>query len=194
MFQIEKPSSISIEWARKENPNKSKVTNLWLFNSFYTVSLSRAFLVFGFLLNTNCATTYKGKVFESSLMGAVVGGAYGYSRPEAKDQNAMLYGSMGVALGALIQTLYLNPDKEIKDIKLEALNLKTKLDEFQKPNLIDQGNSLYKSSIPMDLTKLVQPGEWKRYKIDYWVQDQSNQNQWFRQTEMFEVIPPSPTN
>jgi len=79
-------------------------------------------------------------------------------------------------------------------MKLEALNLKTKLDEFQKPNLIDQGNSLYKSSIPMDLTKLVKPGEWKRYKIDYWVQDQSNQNQWFRQTEMFEVIPPAPTN
>ncbi len=164
------------------------------FKDFIKNKLIRMLLSLGFLLNTNCATTYKGKILEFASAGAIVGGAYGNSRPEYKDQNAMMYASLGALIGTIAGTYLMDPEKEINKAKLEISTLKAKLDEFQKPNLIDQGNSLFKSRLPNDLTKLIQPGEWKRYKIDYWVQDQSNQNLWLRQTEMFEVIPPSPTN
>lgn len=115
------------------------------------------------------------------------------SRPEYQNQNATMYG----ALGGLITgtaALLLDVDKTNQnEIKLENEKLKTKLNEFQsrlEPKLINQGTSLFNSPLPKEVSSLIEPGEWKRYKMDEWVQDPNQPNTWYRQVEMFEITPP----
>ena len=148
-----------------------------------------------FVLSTvGCATTKKEKSL--LLMGgaATVGAAYGASRPEEKIKNAVLYGSI-LATGAAVASLFIfDQDRENADLKREAEELKRANDLLKlelSPKLRTQGSSLLGAPVPPELRRLVKPGGWKRYKLDRWVQDEGNENVWFRQTEMFEVTPPS---
>lgn len=152
-----------------------------------TVILSVTFLM-------GCATTTKVKTLRNSVLAGMVGAAYGSSKEDYKATHATLYGASAAALTALVSLYIYDPDKKTEELKRETEILKAKLDEFQKPSLLDQGNSLFKSQLPSSLTKLVRLGEWRHYKLDEWVQDQNNPNIWLRQVEMYEIIPPSNGN
>ena len=141
-----------------------------------------------------CATTSKDKILRNTLIAAGSGAAYGYNRQNYPISNAALYGATAAALTGIASLYLYDPDKETQKLKQETALLKEKIDQFEKPTLIDQGNSLFKSPFPPSLSKLVQPGEWKRYRIDQWVQDPNNQNIWIKQVEMYEIIPPSSGN
>src|SRR5690606_31418252 len=91
-----------------------------------------------------------------------------------------------------VLSVVVNSSKD-DSLKSENDQLKAKLDQFQKqssPQLVQKGNSLFSSPIPSEVAGLVEPGEWKRYKMDQWVQDPNQSNTWYRQVEMFEIIPP----
>jgi len=141
-----------------------------------------------------CATTSKEKILRNTLMAAGVGAIYGCKKENYPVANAALYGATAAAITGLASLYYYDPEKETEKLKQESALLKEKLDQFEKPTLIEQGNSLFKSQFPASLAKLVQPGEWKRYRIDQWVQDPNNQNIWLKQVEMYEVIPPNNGN
>lgn len=124
-------------------------------------------------------------------IGAAVGGLVGQSRSENREAYSAMYAGIGAATAGAISALVNVPDEN--QIKKENENLKEQVRKFEKqlqPQLVQQGNSLFSSPIPKEVSSLVEPGEWKRYKMDQWVQDQNQPNTWYRQVEMFEIIPP----
>lgn len=140
-----------------------------------------------------CSTPYK-KTLLATATGSAIGAIYGATRPEFQSQNAVLYGSIG-GLAAGVGALLLDVDQlHFEKTRMENERLKAKLDEFQKklePQLVSQGKSLFSSPLPKEVSGLIEPGEWKRYKMDQWVPDPNQANTWYRQVEMFEIIPPT---
>ncbi len=139
-----------------------------------------------------CATPYRNTI-TATAAGVAIGGIYGMSRPEYQNQNATMYASLG-GLVAGTTALLLDVDKTNQnEIKLENEKLKIKLNEFQarlEPKLISQGSSLFESPLPKEVSALIEPGSWKRYQMNEWVQDPNQSNIWYRQVEMFEITPP----
>lgn len=124
-------------------------------------------------------------------IGAAVGVLVGQSRSENREAYSAMYAGIGAATAGAVSTIINVPDEN--QIKKENENLKEQVRKFEKqiqPQLVQQGSSLFSSPIPKEVSSLVEPGEWKRYKMDQWVQDQNQPNTWYRQIEMFEIIPP----
>lgn len=124
-------------------------------------------------------------------LGAVAGVLVGQTRNENREAYSAMYAGIGAATAGAVSALINVPDEN--QIKKENENLKEQVRKFEKqlqPQLVQQGNSLFSSPIPREVSSLVEPGEWKRYKMDQWVQDQNQPNTWYRQVEMFEIIPP----
>lgn len=157
-------------------------------------ALSKIILSVAIVSVMGCATTAKDKIIRNTLLAASAGAVYGSTKENYPVANAALYGATAAALSGIASLYYYDPEKETEKLKHETTLLKEKLDQFEKPTLIEQGNSLFKSQFPPSLAKLVQPGEWKRYRIDQWVQDPNNPNVWIKQVEMYEIIPPSNGN
>ena len=137
-----------------------------------------------------CSSVYK-KTISTSLAAGALGAVYGSTKEDYKNQNAALYGALS-ALAAGAVALSLDVD-ELKASKNEAESLRVKLNQFEKrlePKLIASGNSLFNSPLPREVSGLIEPGEWKKYKMDEWVQDQNDQNSWVRQIERIEFVLP----
>lgn len=142
-------------------------------------------------MTVGCATSTRNKVLRDMAIGAAAGALVAQTKTDYRMTYTAMYAGAGAAIAGVIST-YLNVSKD-EELQMENQQLKTKLDHFQKqlqPQLIQQGNSLFSSPIPKEVAGLVEPGEWKRYKLDQWVQDPNQSNTWYRQVEMFEIIPP----
>lgn len=148
------------------------------------------------ILPTACATnslSTRDTIIRDMLLGGAAGGLLAQSKNDHRDAYTKMYFAIGAASAAAV-SVYYNLSKE-EQMKKENESLKAKLDDFQKklePKLIQKGDSLFTSPIPKEVSSLVEPGEWKRYKMDEWVQDPNDQNTWIRQTEMFQIVPPAP--
>lgn len=142
-------------------------------------------------MTVGCATSTRNKVLRDMAIGAAAGALVAQTKTDYRMTYTAMYAGAGAAIAGAIST-YVNVSKD-EGLQMENQQLKTKLDHFQKqlqPQLIQQGNSLFSSPIPKEVAGLVEPGEWKRYKLDQWVQDPNQSNTWYRQVEMFEIIPP----
>lgn len=142
-------------------------------------------------MTVGCATSTRNKVLRDMAIGAAAGALVAQIKTDYRMTYTAMYAGAGAAIAGAIST-YVNVSKD-EELQMENQQLKTKLDHFQKqlqPQLIQQGNSLFSSPIPKEVAGLVEPGEWKRYKLDQWVQDPNQSNTWYRQVEMFEIIPP----
>lgn len=141
---------------------------------------------------SGCAgSTFKEKTIRNMVAASLVGAVIGQNEPDSKAGWSMVYAGAGASLAALGSVLWLEPNE---DAIRENEVLKAKLDEFErltKPKQIASGGSLFKTPPPKELQGIVELGEWKRYKLDQWVQDPNQPNTWYRQVEMFEVIPPA---
>ncbi len=145
------------------------------------------------LLLSSCATTNKEKRLTLTVAGIGAGAAIGATRPEEKSKNAVLYGSLIGVGAAIVSELLFDDERSMRRMKKETEELKASneiLKSRTEPRLEKEGSSLLSAQLPKDTRHLIKPGGWKRYRLDRWVQDEENENVWFRQTEMFEVIPP----
>jgi len=130
-------------------------------------------------------------ILRDMAIGAAIGTIVGQTKSDNREAYTAMYAGIGAASAGVISAVLNVPDEE--QIKKENEQLKTQIRKFEKqlqPQLVQQGNSLFASPIPKEVSSLVEPGEWKRYKLDQWVQDQNQPNTWYRQVEMFEIIPP----
>lgn len=130
----------------------------------------------------------KTEIVKNMLIGGAIGALVGQAQESHKEAYTVLYSSIGANAGALTTAFM---DKDVQ--AAENAQLKKKIEEFEnnlKPKLVNSGESLYSAPLPNDLVGLVEPGEWKRYKMDQWIQDPAQPNTWYRQVEMFEIIPP----
>lgn len=151
-------------------------------------------LVFGLsvvFLAACSSTNTRNIILRDMTVGAAVGALVGKARTDNREAYSAMYAGVGAATAGAISALINVPDEN--QIKKENENLKEQVRKFEKqlqPQLVQQGNSLFSSPIPKEVSSLVEPGEWKRYKMDQWIQDQNQPNTWYRQVEMFEIIPP----
>lgn len=152
-------------------------------------NLGRALCALALLANTSCATSQKGKIIEWSTVGAVIGGTYGASRTDYQDKNAMMYGALGAAVGAIAGLYYHDPDKQVESLTLENQKLKKELDMFQSPQVLIETPATFNSKIPLKYKKLINPGEWRVSEIDQWIED--SENRLIHQDKIMDLIPPS---
>lgn len=144
------------------------------------------------LIAIGCSTANtRDHVLRDMVIGAGVGALLAQSKSDNREAYTAMYAGAGAAtVGAI--SVYLNVSKD-DSIKNENEQLKSRLDQFQKqlqPQLVQKGSSLFASPLPKEVAGLVEPGEWRKYKMDQWVQDPNQSNTWYRQVEMFEIIPP----
>lgn len=151
-----------------------------------------AILLTAALTISACSTsTTRNTILRDMAIGAAVGSLVAQTRNNNKEAYTSMYAGIGAATAGAV-SVYMNAASD-DELKRENQNLKTKIEQFQKqlePQLVQKGNSLFSAPLPKEVSTLVEPGEWKRYKLDQWVQDQNQPNTWYRQVEMFEIIPP----
>ncbi|MBL7557609.1 MAG: hypothetical protein JNM24_17400 [Bdellovibrionaceae bacterium] len=130
----------------------------------------------------------KEKVVLNSTIAGAAGYTYGEHKETNKNSNALLYGSM-FALGASIASIYFfDPDSEKEKYRTESIELKKKLDEFQNPRLVVETNSFQTGKVPLKYKNMIEPGSWKIYEIDEWVED--GENRLIHQDKLMELTPP----
>ena len=157
------------------------------------IAIKRQFLIFALpLLVSGCSSmNTRNTILRDMAIGAAVGALVAQTKTENRDAYAAMYAGVGAAsAGVLSAVVNISEDENVKK---ENELLKSQIKKFEKqlqPQLVQQGNSLFASPIPKEVSALVEPGEWKRYKMDQWVQDPNQSNTWYRQIEMFEIIPP----
>ncbi|MFP5519670.1 MAG: hypothetical protein ACLGGX_07180 [Bdellovibrionia bacterium] len=144
-----------------------------------------------FALSACSSLNTRNTILRDMAIGAAVGTLVGQTKSDNREAYTAMYAGIGAASAGAISAILNVPDED--QIKKENEQLKAQVRKFEKqlqPQLVQQGNSLFSSPIPKEVSSLVEPGEWKRYKLDQWVQDQNQPNTWYRQVEMFEIIPP----
>lgn len=152
-------------------------------------AINKTLILSSTLFLSACSTTIKGQTVEGSLIGASAGAAYGYSRSEYKDKNAMMFAAIGAATGALLSIYKQDPDQKISKLNDENLKLKKDLESFTNPKTVYQSPAMFDSKVPDRYKKLIQPGEWRISEIDQWIED--SENRIIHQDKMMELIPPS---
>jgi hypothetical protein len=144
-----------------------------------------------FISEASFAYTKK-EILLATVGASALGYLVGQSKDSHQDAYSMIYaGTFGLTTAVL--GLYFSKSEE--QLTEENRRLKTELDHFQKqltPRLVQEGKGLFNSPLPREVSSLIEPGEWKRYKLDQWVQDPNQPNTWYRQVEMFEFTPPAP--
>lgn len=144
------------------------------------------------LISVGCATkNSREKILRDMAIGTAVGVVLAQGKVSNKQAYAKLYGSLGAASAGAVSSYYHLRDED--SIRQENQKLKIELSQFEKqikPQLISKGSNLFASPLPKEVSGLIEPGEWKRYKMDQWVQDPNQPNTWYRQVEIFEIIPP----
>ncbi len=137
----------------------------------------------------SCATSQKGKIVEWTFLGAAIGGAYGTTRLQEADKNALMYGALGAALGAMAGLYYFDPDKFSEKLANENQNLKKELDLIQSPKVLFETPATFNTKIPEKYKKLINPGEWKISEINQWVEE--SENRLIHQDKIMELVPPT---
>lgn len=141
------------------------------------------------LLTTGCATSQKGKIAEWSVIGASLGGAYGFSKNDYKNQNAALFSALGALTGIAASLYFHDPDKKIDQLEIENTNFKRDLEVLQSPKVIIESPATFNTKIPDKYKKLINPGEWRVTEIDQWSEE--SENRLIHQDKIMELIPPT---
>ena len=145
----------------------------------------------GALGMSSCATTYRGKALESALIASSVGILYGLTRHDYPQENAMIFGSIGGAAGAITSIYLTNPDEEIQKIKSQNESLKEELDQISPERLrktLQTGTAIQNlQMLPPKYRSLIIPGEWTLYEIDEW--EQIDDEHIVNKTKLLELKP-----
>ncbi|QDK37923.1 hypothetical protein [Bdellovibrio sp. NC01] len=138
---------------------------------------------------SGCATTSTEKVYQNMILAGTAGAIYGATKPEYKTTQSVMYGAVGAAVAAAVTLYFEGPDKEEIKLRQEVQSLKARLDQFTEPKVISQGPATFGARIPEKYRAMVNPGEWKVYSMDEWVDD--GENRIVHQDKAMELIPPS---
>ncbi len=144
-----------------------------------------------FLIVTSCASTPKEKILKNMMIGAVTGFALGQLKSENKTGYSLLYSGAGASILGAVSVWYSDMDSESERIKSDNQKLKTELDKIYSPNLTHESSGMMNSKIPDRYKSMINPGQWKVYSLDQWIED--GENQLIHQDKMMELIPPTLT-
>jgi len=152
--------------------------------------LTRAILALGFsAIATGCASSTKGRVFQNMLIAGATGVLMGQQKEDYKTTYSTMYGGVAAAVAGAV-TLYMNdPDKEADKLREEIRVLKTQMDQIGEPRLATQTPATFGAQVPNKYRAMINPGEWRVYEINQWVED--GENRLLHQDKIMELIPPS---
>lgn len=142
-------------------------------------------------LQFSCATTFKGKVYQSMAIAAATGALYGASQSTNRPANALLFAATGAAIGGLFEVYMNDPEEEALRLRREAKLLRSQLDEATQPQTVHQSTAMFNSKVPDKYRNLINPGEWRVSKIDRWVEGESGESSIIHQDQIMELIPPT---
>ena len=150
-------------------------------NFFIGLILTNVFL--------SCASSPKEKILKNMLIGAATGFALGQLKPENKTGYGLLYAGAGASLVGATSVWFSDIDSESERIKSDNQKLKNELDKIYSPNLTHESSGMMNSKIPDKYKSMINPGEWKVYSLDQWVED--GENRLIHQDKMMELTPPT---
>lgn len=146
-----------------------------------------------FLLATiyfvSCASTPREVIMRNIIIGAVAGYAVGSQRKENQNAYGLLYSGIAGTAAGLATTYLSNTDSENERLLAENKKLKGDLEKVYSPSLVYEGNGMMNAKVPEKYKAMIQPGEWKIYAYDQWVED--GDNRLIHQDKIMELIPPS---
>lgn len=122
-----------------------------------------------------------------------IGAAAGVLIAQSKEQNktgySLMYGGLGASAGALYSLYKNDPDLEVEKYKNQTASLRRQLDEITNPVLEKQLPGTLSGKVPEKYKNLIEPGEWRIYSINQWIED--GENRLIHQDKVMELIPPS---
>lgn len=141
------------------------------------------FFVFG------CATTSKEKIIQNMIIGAAAGYTIGQMKSENKTGYSLLYaGAVSSVVGAG-SVWYSDLDEDSERLKKENQKLKIEMERIYQPSLKFETTGMMNSKVPEKYKSMINPGEWKIYALDQWIE--AGENQLIHQDKMMELIPPT---
>lgn len=143
------------------------------------------------LVTLSCATTQREKIIQNIAIGAAVGFAIGASKDTSKVANGLMYGGIAGSVAGSVTAYLSNVDSENSRLSSENTTLKAELDKIYSPNLVQKTDGFLNSKIPEKYKNMINPGEWKVYSMDQWVDD--GENRLIHQDKIMELTPPSLT-
>lgn len=158
-------------------------------NKNTVTEVCQVFVLVPLLLSAGCAHTPKEKVFQNMLIAGATGVVLGQQKEDYKTTYSTMYGGVAAAVAGAV-TLYLNdPDKESEKLREEIRVLKTQMDQIGEPRLATQTPATFGAKVPSKYRSMINPGEWRVYEINQWVED--GENRLLHQDKIMELIPPS---
>lgn len=153
-------------------------------------------LVFICVILSCCATHRNSQVamMAGGLATGVLIGASSAPRDENKVTHGFLWGGLIASTLGLMSLYIFDSEKALNNAHNDIINLRKELDQVknsQSPKLIGHGQGLFKEPIPKEMKNFVTPGEWKKYSVDQWIQEEGNPHTWFHYDLMYEFIEPN---
>lgn len=163
--------------------------------------LKHFFILISFIfLFTSCSTlhlTSREKIYSATAIGIAGGALYGLSHPQAKEKNALLFGTSIGLLASLGSYMIFNEERKIKELTEKLSKLEEDLGLMYNGSKIKYltggKNYLIKKDIPEDIKPFVHIGEWHLFELE---QSQPvsqwtaiGKNRLVKKNKMFELTP-----
>ena len=146
-------------------------------------------LVLSFMFFSCATNSTREKIIKNMLIGAAAGYAVGQLKSENKTGYSLLYAGAISSVVGVGSVWYSDLDDDSERLKKENLKLKTDLDRIFQPSLKFETTGMMNSKVPEKYKSMINPGEWKIYALDQWIE--AGENQLIHQDKMMELIPPS---
>ena len=155
------------------------------FHSSKSICASGIFI----MLCLSCATTPRQKVLRDMGIAAVLGYSLGQQKDIDKNSYSTAYAFTGAVIAEVIGLLAYDFHEKENLLLKENEKLKLKLDEALNPILVNSGPGTLSGKIPEKYQSLVNPGEWKIFKTDKWIEE--DENVLVHQDKIMQLVPPS---
>lgn len=139
--------------------------------------------------NVGCATTKTEKIIRDMAIAGAVGILIAQQKHENRMAYSAMYGGLGAA-GAGVAGLYIHdPEGNSKRLERENAEMRARIDRELGPRLEIMSPGTMGGKIPDKYSRLVNPGQWRIYATDQWIED--GENRMVHQDKIMELIPPS---
>lgn len=139
-----------------------------------------------------CATNRTKQILLTTIAASTAGtiGALTSPKDESSMAHFLMWGGTAGTVAAISSMYIYENEKVQKDLELQIQSLRSDLDTQNKkgePKLEQITIDPIYKSIPKNMNQMIQPGQWKLYKLDRWVED--GDNRLIHQDKLLEIIP-----
>jgi len=141
------------------------------------------------LFLASCASTPRETIMRNIIVGVAAGYVVGNLRKENSKAYGLLYGGIAGTAAGLATAYLASSDSENERLLAENKKLKTDLEKVYSPELVHAGTGMMNAKVPEKYKAMINPGEWKIYAYDQWIED--GENRLIHQDKIMELTPPS---